>query len=278
MRRVGVIALWLLGVVAVVYVVALGGLYVFQRNFYYPAPGGGKSRAAAPEAGTQDITIKTADGLSLRAFYRPAQDGLPTLIFFHGNGDGLDGSTVATRELAQQGYGVLLPEYRGYGGNSGTADEQGLYRDGIASVDWLEQQGLKPGEIVLIGNSLGSGVATEIATRKPVGGLAIVSGFASLPGVVSGHYPMVPRFLVRDRYENVAKIGGIKMPILIYHGDGDSLVPIANALALKTAQPAATLVIESREGHGLVYMPIAAQRIRTWLEAHFPADPGAARR
>ncbi|MGY4397029.1 pimeloyl-ACP methyl ester carboxylesterase [Sphingomonas sp. UYAg733] len=268
--RIGDTMPWLLGSVLALYLAALGAFYIFQRIFYYPAPGGGLTLAEGPGPGFQDMSLTTSDGLVLRAFYHPPRPGRPTLVFFHGNGSDVNGSEAATRAFADQGYGVLLPEYRGYGGNPGTPNEQDLYRDGAAGIYWLENNRLPLKDIVLIGNSLGSGVATELATRKKVGGLILVSGFSSLARVVGQHYPYIPTILVRDRFDNRAKIGRVTAPILLYHGTADTVVTVSNGRTLAKAQPAATFALERGAGHDLMYMPVATRLISAWLRDHFP--------
>ncbi|MES2058292.1 MAG: alpha/beta fold hydrolase [Pseudomonadota bacterium] len=272
MRFVSIL-LWLLGGMLALYLLVMGAFYIFQRAFYYPAPGAGLTLADGPGPGFQDMSLTTSDGLVLRAFYHPARPGRPTLVFFHGNGGDLTGSEMATRAFAEQGYGVLLPEYRGYGGNPGTPNEQDLYRDGAAGLYWLENNRMPIGDIVLIGNSLGSGIATELAKRKKVGGLILVSGFVSLPHVVAQHYPYIPTFLVRDRYDNRAKIGRVSAPILLYHGTADTVVPVSNSRVLKKAQPAATFALERGAGHDLMFSPVATRRISAWLRDTFPVPP-----
>jgi pimeloyl-ACP methyl ester carboxylesterase len=244
------------------YVLAVGGLFVFQRDFFYPAPGA----IPAVATGFEDVRIKTDDGLLLRGFYRPAKPGLRTLLFFHGNGSSLSGSVYATRLLAAQGYGLLLPEYRGYGGNPGSPSEQGLYRDGEAGLAWLAARGIQSDRVVIIGNSMGSGIATEIAARHKVGGLALVSGFASLVRVAGEHFPFVPTsLLVRDRYDNVGKLGSITCPILLLHGTADRTVPVGNAIALAKAQPAAKLELVPGAGHELIGLDVGQAKILAWL-------------
>lgn len=113
-------------------------------------------------------------------------------MFFHGNGDSLAGAGTATKLLETRGYGLLLVEYRGYGGNPGKPSESGLYLDGRAAMAWLATQQTGPERIVLIGNSLGSGTAVQLAREGPVAALILISGFTSLADVVSDHYPWVP--------------------------------------------------------------------------------------
>ena len=262
MIAIGKVALWGVGAAVLVYLALLGALFWFQRDFFYPAP---KEIPVQP-AGYEDVRIATADGLTLRAFYRPARPGLPTLIFFHGNGSDIAGSDRATRVLAAQGYGVLLPEYRGYGGNPGAPSELGLYRDGATAVAWLVAKDIPTNRIVAIGNSLGSGVATEVAARERLAGLVLISGFASLPRVARDHYPFIPaELLVRDRYDNIAKLPSVACPILLLHGTADSVVDIGNSRALAIRQPSARLEIITGVGHELAYLPISQARIIAWL-------------
>jgi uncharacterized protein len=240
-------------------------LYFGQRYFLYPAP---QEVLAAPPDRYQFVETKTSDGLALRAAYRAAQDGKPTLLFFHGNGDSIAGADAATRMLTDAGYGALLVEYRGYGGNPGSPSEQGFYLDGEAAMKWLAAKGIVPDQTIIIGNSIGSGPATEMALRHSPAGLVLVSGFASLPFVVSDIRPFIPAsLLVRDRYHNEAKLGRIKSPILIIHGDADTLVTPMNAERLATSAPNATRVMVAGKGHELAYLPEGQQPILDWLDS-----------
>ncbi|GAA0329378.1 hypothetical protein GCM10009087_44480 [Sphingomonas oligophenolica] len=264
MTRVGRIMLVAAGTALLLYLVAVGALFLFQRSLFYPMP---KAIPVRP-AGFDDVRIRTNDGLELRAFYRPAKPGLPTLLFFHGNGSDIEGSLYATRLLVAQGYGALLPEYRGYGGNPGSPSEQGLYQDGEAALTWLEARGLAAARIVVIGNSLGSGVATEMAARHRISGLALVSGFASLARVARDHYRFVPtNLLVLDRYENVAKLPSVTCPILLLQGTSDTLVSVAHSQVLARANPAARLELVPGAGHDLAYRDISQAKILAWLRS-----------
>lgn len=109
------------------YAVAVGWLFLAQRSMIYRAP---PVRTLRLSNGYTEVVLPTADGLTLKAAFRPARAGQPTLVFFHGNGDNLEGAHAACRELEPSGAGLLLVEYRGYGGNPGSPSEQGLYHDG----------------------------------------------------------------------------------------------------------------------------------------------------
>jgi uncharacterized protein len=250
-------------VAAVVFLLATTALLYFgQRQMIY-APQG---KMAAPPADYMFVETKTSDGLKLRAAYREAREGKPTLLFFHGNGDSIAGADAATRMLSDTGYGALLVEYRGYGGNPGSPSEQGFYLDGEAAIKWLDGKGIAPDQTIIVGNSIGSGTATEMALRHKPKALVLVSGFVSLPFVVSDIYPVLPaNWLVRDRYDNAAKLGRFKGPLLLLHGDSDTLVRPVNAEQLAKAAPTAELVMIPGKGHELAYLAEGQQPILNWL-------------
>lgn len=237
-------------------------LFFGQRQFIYPAP---QERLAQPPPGYRFVETETSDGLTLRAAYHPAKEGKPTLLFFHGNGDSLIGAHAATQIVTQAGYGALLVEYRGYGGNPGSPGEQGFYRDGEAAIAWLGKQGIPPARLIIVGNSIGSGPATEMAVRHQPAGLALVSPFSSLPDAVSGIYPFIPSsLLLRDRFDNNAKIGKVKSPTLIVHGDADALIGHDQAEQLGKARGVAPVIVGQR-GHELAYTPEAQILLIEWL-------------
>lgn len=250
-------------VIAGLFVVAGALLYFNQQSLFYPAPRD-YPRNALP--GYRLIRTQTADGLRLTAQYRPAQSGRRTIVFFHGNGDSLAGAGHATRAVASNGNGLLLVEYRGYGGNPGSPDEQGLYRDGEAAMAWLAAEGVPASQIILLGNSIGSGPATEMAKRHSVAALILVSGFSSLPDVANTHVRWLPvRSLVRDRFANAAKIGLVGGDVFLLHGGRDNLVSVANARRLHAARPLSTLKVVPDAGHELVYGDAAQRLIVDWV-------------
>jgi fermentation-respiration switch protein FrsA (DUF1100 family) len=212
------------------YALLVGALYVLQRPMIFradlsPAP---PNLHSVP--GFQEVSYRTEDGLDLRALYRPAAPSKLTLVYFHGNADGLSGSLRVTERLAAEGYGLLLVGYRGYDGNPGSPTEHGLYADGRRAMSWLPEQGVPSSDTVLVGNSLGSGPATELAATLPVAGLVLISGYTSLPDVGASVYPFIPvQLLMLDRFDNLGKIGRVAAPILILHGTADWTIPYDHA-------------------------------------------------
>ncbi len=249
-------------ILGLAYLLFVAGMFFSQRTLIYPAPSG----AAPLPSGFEAITLRTADGLNLPAAYRRAGAGQPTLVYFHGNGDSWTGSAAATALASDTSLGVLLSSYRGYSGNPGKPDEAGLYADGRAALDWLGAHGVPREKLVLIGNSLGSGVATQLAAESAPAALILVSPFTGMPELAAHHYPWLPaRWLVLDRYDNRAKIGRVTAPVLILHGTSDSVIPVVQAQQLARGNARAQLLLFAGKEHDLAYLPEAQTAQAEWL-------------
>jgi hypothetical protein len=253
--------------IAGLYLVLLATMYFAQGWLIYPAPKG----PGGQSPGFERIAYRTVDGLTLWAGYRAAVRGKPTILYFHGNGADWQSSVAATDRLVAEGYGVLAAEYRGYRGNPGSPDEQGLYRDGRAAIEWLRKRGVLPDEIVLVGNSIGSGVAVQMATEFEPRALVLISPFASLSHIVSEKFRWAPtNLLLRDRFANVDKMGQVAAPILLLHGDADTLIPSHHSRILSGATPEARLTIFPGAGHELAWKAAAQREMLQFLEAVLP--------
>lgn len=239
-------------VALVVYSIVIALAWTFQTSLVYPAPRG---HVPVP-AGFAEVRLRTADGLTLRALEPPAGAGRPTVVHFHGNGGSLAGAVIETRGLAKAAYGLLLVNYRGYGINPGTPSEQGFYADGRAAFAYLAERGIGPGDIVVMGNSIGSGPSTQMALEFSPRALILVSPFTSLTDVATETMWFLPmRRLLRDRFDNQAKIARLPMPVLIQHGTADMLIPSAHAEALAKAARDPTLQLFEGVGHDLSFRP-----------------------
>ncbi|MBF0334631.1 MAG: alpha/beta hydrolase [Alphaproteobacteria bacterium] len=219
----------------------VAGLFTFQRRLVFRPFGrpGPPARAGLPELVAVEVTA--ADGVSSLAWWAPPPSpGRPTIVLFHGNAGHLGHRAGKARVFLDAGMGVLLASYRGFAGSPGKPTEQGLYADGRAALDWLEARGVPASNVVLHGESLGSGVAVQMATERRVAAVVLEAPFTSVPDVGARRYPIVPvRLLARDRFDNLAKIGAIGAPLLIVHGTSDRIVPIAmgRRLLAAAAQP-----------------------------------------
>ena len=195
----------------------------------------------------EDVDLTTSDGVRLHAWFvepvrREGQADPPlpasqVLLWFHGNGGNLAYRYHwLARLVTRLGLRVCIIDYRGYGKSEGSPSEDGLYRDARAGWDYLTRtRGLDPKSIVLLGESLGGGVASQLATEVSPGGLIMHSTFTSIPDMARLVAPWAPRFLIRTRMNSIDRIGGVGCPVLVVHGDQDEVIPYAMGQALFAA-------------------------------------------
>lgn len=218
-------ALWiLLTAIALAYALAFAALYWLQGRLVYPLEQIEAFKSPELEHQTEPISIKTADALTLTARYKaPPTETSPTIILFHGNGEDLTQRAHIALEMIEAGYGVLLAEYRGYGGNPGKPHEAGLYADARAAYAYAAARSK---HIVLHGYSLGSGVAVQLASEAKIDALILEAPFTSIVEVAAKRFWLFPvRLFARDRYDSLSKIPSVNAPILIYGGTQDGVIP-----------------------------------------------------
>ena len=248
--------------VAVAYLAIIALLWALQSRMLYPAP----QDVAPLTPGFAEVQLQTEDGLALRAFYRAATEGQKTVVYFHGNGGSLVGASVSNAALVDRGLGALLVEYRGYGGNPGKPSEVGLYKDGEAAMAWLTEQGIAPAQTVIIGNSIGGGVATEMAVRHDPAALILVSPFTSLPDAAASNLWWLPaRSLVRDQYRNAEKIAALELPVLVQHGTADNLIPDMQGQRLAARAPSGDFQSFEGAGHELSFVRSSGEARADWI-------------
>ena len=262
----------ILGFGAVLYLAPLAVLYFMQRSMIYHPDPTRPEPAAWNVPDMSSVTLRTDDDLSLLAWWKPPADGRPVIVFFHGNGGhiGYRGSKV--RGFLDRGYGVLLVAWRGYGGNEGKPTEAGLYADGHGALRFLDQQGIGKKKIVLYGESLGSGVAVELASRGAGQILVLEAPFTSLAAAAADRFPLFPvRWLIHDRFDSQSKIGKVTLPLLIIHGEADMVLPVSlgRALLEKANEPKKGVFIQ-KAGHNNLYDFGAGGIVLAFLDKEYP--------
>jgi uncharacterized protein len=184
-----------------------------------------------PERKYEDIRFKAADGTKLHGWFFPgsSREHLAFLAF-HGNAGNICHRLQFYDAWLELGVSVFAFDYRGYGQSEGTPSEAGTYLDGQAALAWLRERGFTAEDIMLLGKSLGGGVASEVAVREPVGGLILQNTFSSIPDIGSELFPFLPvRLIGRIRYETVKKLPRIKAPVLVMHSKGDDFIRFGHA-------------------------------------------------
>ncbi len=202
-------------------------MYVAQRSLmYFPdTTHTTPAEAGLPEA--EEIRLKTSDGESIIAWHVPPRDGKPVILYFHGNGGALRYRVERFRRFVRDGIGLVGVEYRGYAGSTGSPSEAGLFADGEAAYAFAAAR-YPAQQLVLWGESLGTGVAVALAAEKPVGRVILEAPFTSAAAVAALHYWYLPvRFLMKDQFRSDQRIGKITAPVLILHGVHDQVVPYA---------------------------------------------------
>ncbi len=226
---------WVIGSAAGLYALLLLMTVIFQRNMiYFP-----DNRAPVATAPVQELRIQTPDGLDLLAWYLPPQnDAAPVVLYLHGNGGNIAYREDRLHRFAQQGWGVLMPEYRGYGGNPGRPSEAGLKVDARAAWDAMARMGISEQRIVLWGESLGTGLAVPLAVDLQPAAVLLESPYTSMTDLARTHVAWAPVWLLRDTYHSIGEIGKLRAPIFIMQGGRDTLVPPAMGVRLRDAATA----------------------------------------
>jgi uncharacterized protein len=217
------------------------------RAFLYPA----KRNPVEPEApGASLVRIERDGSPVVYALHAVAPEGAPTVVSFHGNGEELTDEVRLVKALHDQGVGVLAVEYPGYGlAREQSANEDGIYAAAVRAIEYLRDSGVPREQIVVMGFSLGSGVAAEMAKRGLVSRVVLVAPYTSIPAVVSRFVPIVPtNLLIRDRFDTLSKAPSIDVPVLVIHGDSDEVIPPTMGDRVAGALPNVTVHIV-RGGH-----------------------------
>lgn len=246
--------LWrLLIALTIAYAAVLALVYVFQSQLIYYPQMGRDSVGTPLDSGLafDPVVIATADGEKLAAWWVPAGRARGTALIFHGNAGNISHRLGYLTMLHGLGYSSLIIDYRGYGGSTGSPSEEGTYRDAEAAWLWLaSERGVKAGDVVLLGESLGGSVAAWLAARVNPRALVLVSAFTSAPELGAQVYPFLPvRLISRFSYDTLGALKSVKAPVLVAHSPQDDIVPFAHGRALYAGANEPKLFLEMSGGH-----------------------------
>lgn len=256
---------------AVLYGLALIWVAVNQRKLmYHPA-----ERLYTPHQSEtfahESVVLHTADGLALKAAYKAPENGKPVVIYFHGNTGIVADAMHKLVPLVNAGYGVLMPEYRGFDGNAGAPSEQGLIQDAEAALRFA-QTTAPDSPVVYYGMSMGTGVANALAAKFPPAALVQECGFTSMTAAAQNRYWFLPvKLLIKDTYNSEKRIASLTAPLLILHGEKDKTVPVSHARKILKAAPTADKTIKIYpDGHHIdLYDFGASEDVLNWLNKRF---------
>lgn len=259
-----------------IYVIVLLAVYFMQRSLqYFPDKNYPGEPADSGVPAMREVELKTEDGLTLNAWFAPPakRDG-KIVVYYHGNAGHIGHRAAKAQHFIDKGMGVLLVDYRGFGGNPGNPSEKGLYHDGRAAIRFLEQKEYTISQFVIYGESIGSGVATQMALEIQPRYLILEAPFSSASDVAKKRYFFLPvDFLMKDRYDNADKIADIKTSLLVVHGDEDGVIPIELGRKLfERAQHPKEFITINGGHHSDLYDHHAGHVIVEWLEKQIDTE------
>jgi hypothetical protein len=222
------VLIWLVSIVAGLFLVLLGYLYFAQERIIFLPRSAINQTPADIGLNAENVTLTIDDEVTLHGWYFPVDSTRPTVLFCHGNAGNISNRLETAQFLVSTMHvNLMLFDYRGYGQSTGEPSEEGIYTDARTFRNWLTtEQKIPLNKIVLFGRSLGGAVAVQMATEYDCRGLIVESSFTSIPEMAAAIYPWLPaRYLARIKMASIDKIGRVKFPILITHSPNDDLIP-----------------------------------------------------
>tara|TARA_B100000401_G_scaffold372871_1_gene272103 strand:+ start:113 stop:931 length:819 start_codon:yes stop_codon:yes gene_type:complete len=215
-------------IIFLIYSSVLVFLYFYQRNLLYH-PNENNYSGDKISVDIKKVKITTSDNIELLGWYHEKNPkNYKTLVFFHGNAGSLENRIHKLNHFQDMDINFLIIAWRGFSGNNGKPSEEGLYEDGRSTINWLIKNGIRKEDIILYGESLGTGVATYLAQNKNFAGIILETPFTSMVDAAKKFYPYIPvNLILKDKFENSKKIKNINIPILIMHGEADQIVPFS---------------------------------------------------
>ena len=257
------------------YAAILLNLYFNQAGMLYLPEHPGASNDATPASAGfnyNSVSLTTADGLHLDAWYLPVVNERGVILFCHGNAGNISNRISSLALFNELGFSSLIFDYRGYGRSEGKPTEQGTYHDAEAAWQYLLNQGYAESEIIIMGRSLGASVAAELAHRHRPKAVVLESSFTSVPDVAADLYPLLPvRWLSRFSYNTLDYLPSITAPVLIVHSRDDEIIPFSHGQRLFAAANQPKQFLELKGGHNESIYVSGIDYYRNGLNSFFDA-------
>ncbi len=262
--------LLILSSIVLAYLIVVIFIYFYQRNLlYHPSENNYQNDKA--KFNYEEVYIDVDDKIRLKSwFINKDLKKFKTLLIFHGNAGDLSNRIYKLNELNKLDINILLISWRGFSGNKGSPTEKNLYQDGKASIKWLNDKNIDNNKIILYGESLGTGVALEMAKDKKFNSIILESPFTSIENSAKIFYPYLPvSLLLKDRYDSISKIKMINSPILILHGEKDDVVPISMGKELfKNANSPKHSYFTSEDDHMMEFNSSLLNEIKQFIKKY----------
>lgn len=252
-----------------VYAIVAVAAFILQRRLMYLPDPDRVSPATFNLAGVKERVLVAPDTAQIVTWYAPARPGQPTILYFHGNAGNLASRSERVRRYVSRGYGVMLMSYRGYSGSTGSPSERANIADAKLAYDALISDGIDPEDIIIYGESLGSGVAVQVAADNEIGGLVLDAPYTTIVDVAALAYPYLPvRPFVFDRYESIRYLPRVKAPLLVLHGEEDRVIPVEMGKAVYAAANAPKEIATfPHAGHSDHHLYGSYDELFRWIDA-----------
>ncbi len=230
----------ILATIALLYLLLVAGMAVFQRRLMYHPVSAPVSPAAFGLTDFEDVELSGNDETVIQLWYKEPVADSPTIVYFHGNAGNLGDRAGILAALANKGLGVAAVSYRGYGKSQGRPSEKNIYADARNALRWVQSRGIAVSNIALYGESLGTGVAVKIASEYRVRALFLQAPYTSVVDRAAEIYWFLPvRLMLRDRFDSISIIKKVAAPLMIFHGKRDEVIPPhhANRLLAEANEP-----------------------------------------
>lgn len=252
----------------IVYLVICAAMWLYQRHMIYVPDVGARPPSSYGLQSVEKIVLDTPDGEKLEAWSWKGNPGKPVIAFFHGNAGNLSHRAITFRIFKALGLGFVALDYRGFGNSTGKPSEAALYRDAEQVLAYINEKfGVEDQKIVLYGESLGSGIVTEMATRRPFAGVVLQSPYTSVAAAAKRRFFWLPvDLLLTERFSNIDRIAGINAPLLVIHGRDDDLFPVdmAETLVEKARSPKTGIYLADT-GHNDLDIRDIADHLSTFI-------------
>jgi uncharacterized protein len=257
----------LIALACIVLVVVVGAPFVERGLMYAPDPTYMKPERAGLTGFREEI-LETADGEEVITWYTPAQRGQPTVLYIHGNAGTLADRADRISNYQAFGRGVLIMSYRGYSGSTGRPSEKANVADAVLAYDTLRSWGTEPEDIIVYGESIGSGIAVQVAAKRPVSGVVLDAPYTSIVDIAELHYPYLPgRLMMHDRYETLRHLKKVEAPVLVVHGELDRVIPVEMGRKVAARAPGPSEIITFPEaGHTDHFLYGSYEAINEWID------------
>ena len=264
---------WMAGIAATSYISLTFLLYLFQTRLIFLPTTDMMATPASIGLPYEEVHLTAADGVKITGWFVPAHEAKYTILFFHGNAGNISHRLDTVNLYHRLGFNVFIIDYRGYGQSEGRPSEAGSYLDAEAAWQHLvEDRQLRPEQIIIVGRSLGGGIASWLAQHYQAGALVLESTFTSIPDMAARQYPFLPvRPLTRVRYNTLARVSTLTMPIFIVHSPHDEVIPYDHGRQIFEAASEPKQFLKTVGGHNdgfLISQEIYALELKGFIEKY----------